>query len=190
MKIQIIIGSVRSGRIGDQIANWVEQQLRSRGEHQFEIIDLTEWSLPLDDEPGIPAYGEYLQPHTLAWSEKIASGDAFVFIVPQYNWGYPASLKNALDHLYTEWDNKPALIVSYANRGGGKAASQLMQVLQGLHMQNCNHNVEIALSELTLDETRRLVDPTNSLNVFQPSMQRGIDNLYSLLTPQPQDNPL
>jgi NAD(P)H-dependent FMN reductase len=90
----------------------------------------------MDDEPDIPAAGKaYANPLTRAWSEKIAAAPAVVFVTPQYNWGYPAPLKNALDHLYREWRGKPALIVSYGGHGGGKCAVQLRQVLDGLKMR-------------------------------------------------------
>lgn len=102
---------------------------------QFEVVDLKDWLLPTDDEPGIPALGKYASEYSLAWSRKISEGDAFVFITPQYNWGYPAPLKNALDHLYNEWAGKPAMIVTYGGHRGDKCARQLRQVLKGLKMK-------------------------------------------------------
>jgi NAD(P)H-dependent FMN reductase len=87
------------------------------------------------DEPEEPFKGLYTKDHTKAWSNHISLANGFIFVTPQYNWGYPASLKNALDFLYKEWHHKPAIIVSYAHRGGGKAAAQLRQVLEGLHME-------------------------------------------------------
>ncbi|WP_210276145.1 NADPH-dependent FMN reductase [Bartonella sp. HY038] len=146
MQIQIIIGSVRKGRIGPQIASWVKDEISAN--FSAEVIDLKDWNLPMDDEPNLPAEGIYLNCHTRLWSEKISSGDAYIFVFPQYNWGYPAALKNAIDHLYHEWGNKPALIISYANKGGGKAATQLRQVLQGVHMNVAMNNIEIKLSEI------------------------------------------
>ena len=133
-RIQVIIGSTRAQRIGPQIAEWVAQVGRETIEAAFEIIDLREWPLPTDDETGVPAAGTYAFEHTRAWSRKISEGDAFVFVTPQYNWGYPAPLKNALDHLYKEWSGKPALIVTYGAHGGAKCAEQLRQVLEGLKM--------------------------------------------------------
>jgi len=79
--------------------------------------------------------GAYALEHTRAWSGKVSEGDAFVFVSPQYNWGYPAPLKNALDHLHREWSGKPAMIVTYGSQGGGRCADQLRQVLQGLRMR-------------------------------------------------------
>lgn len=97
------------------------------------------------NEPGIPSQihssDQYLHPHTQRWSEEIASYAAFVFVTPQYNWGYSASIKNAIDYLYHEWKGKPAMIVSYGGHGGGKAAEQLKQVLCGVRMRPLERTV-------------------------------------------------
>lgn len=117
-----------------QVAQWVMNHAPSSGGLDLEFVDLADWPLP-DNEPSIPARGVYIHDQTRAWSRKIGEASAFVFVTPQYNWGYPAALKNALDHLYAEWADKPAVIVSYGFHGGGKAAAQLRQVLDGLHMR-------------------------------------------------------
>src|ERR1700722_7931287 len=131
----VIAGSMRPRRIALQIAEWVAEIGRETTKGAFELIDLRDWPLPMDDEPGIPAGGSYEHEHTRAWSRKIAAAPAFVFVTPQYNWGYPAALKNALDHLYTEWAGKPAMIVSYGGHGGEKCAAQLRQVAEGLKLR-------------------------------------------------------
>jgi len=117
--------------------------------------------------PQVPTSASYAHHHTRAWSEEIAAHDAFIFATPQYNWGYPASIKNAIDYLYTEWKGKPAMVVSYGGRGGGKAAVQLGQVLQGVRMRvaptmpglafGSEENGEAAMKEgrLTEDAMRR-----------------------------------
>jgi NAD(P)H-dependent FMN reductase len=133
--VQVILGSVRAGRLCPKIADWVIDLGRASTGLTYELVDLADWPLPMDDEPGIPALGGYVQEHTRAWSRKIAGADAFVFVTPQYNWGYPAALKNAIDHLYAEWRAKPVAIVSYGGHGGGKCAAQLRQVAEGLHMR-------------------------------------------------------
>jgi NAD(P)H-dependent FMN reductase len=134
-RILVIVGSMRARRIGLPIAQWVAQSGRDAISGEFELVDLKDWPLPMDDEPGVPAIHDYAFEHTRAWSRKISGADAFVFVSPQYNWGYPAPLKNALDHLYKEWSGKPAMIVTYGGHGGGKCARQLRQVLKGLHMK-------------------------------------------------------
>jgi len=131
----VIIGSVRRHRIGPDIAEWVAGVGRKTVPATFELIDLRDWPLPMDGEPGIPAVGRYEQPTTQAWSDKIRGADGYIFVTPQYNWGIPAPLKNAIDHLYTEWRGKPAAIISYGGHGGGKCAAQLQQVLSSLKMR-------------------------------------------------------
>jgi NAD(P)H-dependent FMN reductase len=134
--VLVVMGSVRAGRRCPQIASWVIGLAEASSSLKYELVDLTDWPLPMGDEAGIPAaQGEYAQEHTRAWSRKIAMAAAFVFVTPQYNWGYPAPLKNALDHLYKEWKGKPAVIVSYGGHGGGKCAAQLRQVIEGLDMR-------------------------------------------------------
>jgi NAD(P)H-dependent FMN reductase len=136
MSIGVIIGSTRPGRIGDKITQWMIQSITTQHNLNFELIDLAEWDLPLFNEPEIPAKGSiYGNEKTKLWSEKIKSKQGFIFVTPQYNWGYPAALKNAVDYLFHEWTTKPAIIASYAYRGGGKAADQFRQVLHGLHMK-------------------------------------------------------
>jgi NAD(P)H-dependent FMN reductase len=105
-------------------------------------IDLRSHPLPLLDESGIPAKypaanptPHYTHEHSRAWSTEILKHSAFIFVTPQYNWGYPAAIKNAIDYLFHEWTGKPALVVSYGGHGGGKAAAQLVQVCEGLRMK-------------------------------------------------------
>ncbi|EED12138.1 NADPH-dependent FMN reductase Lot6, putative [Talaromyces stipitatus ATCC 10500] len=138
-KIAIIVGSQREPRLGHRIARFVQDTLQERRyEVDLNIVDLAAWNLPLYNEPGIPSKifspKDYKHEHTRRWSNEIASYQAIVFVTPQYNWGYPASLKNAIDYLFNEWKGKPAMIVSYGGHGGGKAAEQLKQVCHGLRM--------------------------------------------------------
>lgn len=142
----VIGGSVRARRLCIQVADWVAAVGRETSGGAFEVVDLKAWPLPLDDEPGIPAAGGYVQDHTRAWSEKITSAGALIFVTPQYNWGYPAPLKNALDHLYKEWEGKPVAIVTYGGHGGGKCATQLRQVLEGMHMRPTATMPELTLT--------------------------------------------
>ncbi|CAN5347438.1 hypothetical protein BH09PSE4_BH09PSE4_18700 [soil metagenome] len=129
----VIAGSVRPQRIAIEVAQWVAAIGREATGGAFEVLDLRDWPLPMDDEPGMPQSGDYTRENTRAWSQKVAVAPAFVFVTPQYNWGYPAALKNAIDHLYREWAGKPALIVTYGGHGGGKCGEQLGQVLEAVH---------------------------------------------------------
>jgi NAD(P)H-dependent FMN reductase len=133
--VLVVMGSIRAGRRCPQIASWVIGIAEMSSNLKYELVDLADWPLPMSDETDIPARGNYTQPHTLAWSRRIAAADAFVFVTPQYNWGYPAALKNAIDHLYKEWEGKPAVIVTYGGHGGTKCAAQLRQVTEAVNMR-------------------------------------------------------
>jgi NAD(P)H-dependent FMN reductase len=128
--ILVIAGSVRPRRVAIKIADWVAALGRETMPCDFEVVDLKAWPLPMDGEPDMPQTGRYALETTRAWARKIAAAPAFVFVSPQYNGGYPAALKNAIDHVHQEWSGKPAMIVTYGGRGGGNCAEQLQQVLQ------------------------------------------------------------
>ncbi|WP_215845085.1 NADPH-dependent FMN reductase [Candidatus Pantoea bituminis] len=182
MNIKIITGSVRSSRVGPQISQWILTTIQQSAAYSSsEIVDLKKWQLPLDDEPYLPATGQYVQPLTRRWSKKIKEGDIIIFVFPQYNAGYPAALKNAIDHLYDEWNAKPAIIVSYANRGGGKAASQMRQVLEGIFMRPLSSEIEIKLSEMNFDPMGRIADPESSLAVYQDKLMGLMHEAESIL---------
>jgi NAD(P)H-dependent FMN reductase len=133
--VLVVMGSARAARLCPQIASWVIDIAVATSTAKYELVDLADWPLPMNDEPAIPALGRYLQAHTQAWSSKISTADGFIFVTPQYNWGYPAVLKNAIDHLYGEWRDKPAVIVTYGGHGGVKCAAQLRQVAEAVHLR-------------------------------------------------------
>jgi len=184
-EVQIIIGSTRPNRIGRQVAEWVSRGIAEAGagaaNFAAELLDLAEWNLPFLDEPGVPAGGHYVHEHTRAWSRKIAGADGFVFVTPQYNWGYPAALKNALDHLFREWNGKPAVIVSYGYHGGGKAAAQLRQVLEGLRMRPAATMPAITFSHAMLAGDGRLRDTTEDFACYADELARAAGELAGLL---------
>jgi NAD(P)H-dependent FMN reductase len=159
-RILVIVGSTRAQRVCPHIAQWVAQVGRETTPASFEVVDLKDWRLPMDDEPDIPARGgDYACEHTRAWSRKIAGGDAFVFVSPQYNWGYPAPLKNALDHLYGEWTGKPAMIVTYGSHGGVRCAAQLRQVLEGMRMKPVATMPALMLAREHIEANAGAIDP-------------------------------
>ena len=148
-KVGVIVGSQRSARAGRQITEFVVEAIKNVDPAvSVSIIDLRDWNLPLYDEPQLPTLitsaAQYAHAHTRKWSAEVASRDAFVFVTPQYNWGYPAGLKNAIDHLFNEWTGKPGLVVSYGGRGGGKAAAQLKEVLRGVRIRPVERTVGLA----------------------------------------------
>jgi NAD(P)H-dependent FMN reductase len=136
----VVVCSQRVPRAGLQITEFVLRTIQQTNPSvTLSLIDLSTWNLPLFNEPGVPSQitslSQYTHSHTQRWSAEISSHSAFIFVTPQYNWGYPASIKNAIDYLFNEWKDKPAMIVSYGGHGGGKAAGQLKQVLQGVRMR-------------------------------------------------------
>jgi NAD(P)H-dependent FMN reductase len=186
--VAVVIGSTRPGRTCPEIARWVLETAReSASPLCYELVDLAEIDLPFLDEPAIPAYGRYVHEHTLAWSRRVAGYDGFVFVLPQYNWGYPAVLKNALDFLYAEWHGKPAGVVTYGHHGGGKAAEQIRLVLQGLHMIPADPPVLLSVADRDTDADGRLLDAEQTLGPARPGVasldRRLADVLCAIPTP-------
>src|SRR5262249_39119367 len=118
-RIGIILGSTRPNRNGEQVAKWVLDIASHRDDAEFELLDLRDYPLPPPDEPVPPALGQYQNDHTKQWAAKIASFDGFVIVTPEYNHGTSGVLKNAIDFLFAEWNNKAVGFVSYG--GGGRA---------------------------------------------------------------------
>jgi NAD(P)H-dependent FMN reductase len=179
--VYVVVGSTRPRRIGRQVADWVLDNIPADSGFGAELVDLKDWHLPLSDEPHNPSTGLYVQDHTLTWSRKIAAAAGFIFVTPQYNWGYPASLKNALDHLRKEWNGKPATIVSYGHHGGVKAAAQLRQVLEGLRMLPTQTMVAITFSEDMLAADRRLRDPAEDFSAYARAIAQACAELSVLV---------
>lgn len=145
LKIGIILGSTRPNRVGPQVAVWVESIAARRDDADVELVDLRDQALPHLDEPLSPMLGQYQNEHTKAWAEKIASFDALIFVTPEYNHGLPGALKNAIDFLHAEWNNKAAGIVSYGVAGGMGAAAQLRQICGQLGMADVPGQVGLNL---------------------------------------------
>ncbi|MFI7698084.1 NADPH-dependent FMN reductase [Nonomuraea sp. NPDC049480] len=145
IKIGIIIGSTRPGRNGENVARWVHDLAVKRDDAHFELIDLAGFALPHLDEPMPAAMSQYAHDHTRAWSEHIASFDGFVFVTPEYNHSTSGSLKNAIDYLYDEWQDKAAGLVSYGVDGGVRAAEHLRQVLGQLKVADVPAQVALSL---------------------------------------------
>jgi NAD(P)H-dependent FMN reductase len=134
-RLTVIIGSTRPGRAGLPIARWFADRARSHGGFDVEVVDLAELDLPLFNEPKHPRLRQYIHRHTKDWSTIVDAADAFVIVTPEYNYGYPASLKNAIDYLHEEWRDKPVGFVSYGGVAAGtRAVQQLKQVVSTLKM--------------------------------------------------------
>lgn len=145
IKVGIIIGSTRPGRKGEAVAKWVYDIAAKKGDAQYELVDLLSFELPLLDEPVPPAMGQYTKPHTKAWAAKVAALDAFVFVTPEYNHGPSGALKNALDFVYREWNNKAAGFVGYGSAGGTRAVEQLRLVMGELQIADVRAQVALSL---------------------------------------------
>jgi NAD(P)H-dependent FMN reductase len=145
IRVAVIIGSTRPGRNGEAVATWVYDIARKRSDAQFELVDIKEFNLPLLDEPIPPAMGQYKNPHTKNWAAKIASFDAYVFVTPEYNHGTSGALKNAIDYLYSEWNNKAAAFVAYGSSLGARAVEHLRLVMGELKIADVRAQVGLSL---------------------------------------------
>jgi len=145
IRTAIVIGSTRPGRKADAVAQWVYGIAKQRSDAEFEIVDIKDFDLPLLDEAMPPAMGRYSRPHTKSWAEKIAGFDAYVFVTPEYNHGTSGALKNALDFLYHEWNNKAAGFVGYGGSGGRLAVEQLRGVMAELQIADVRAQVALSL---------------------------------------------
>jgi len=173
----VIAGSLRPRRIAPQVAHWVAQIGREATGGAFEVIDLKDWPLPMDDEPEVPHGGRYAFEHTRAWSRKIGGAGAYVFVTPQYNWGYPAPLKNALDHLYTEWAGKPAMIVTYGGHGGERCGEQLQQVCEGLRMKPIATRTALTLPRAHIEANSGQIDPAAAFGAHVEDLKQAFGEL-------------
>lgn len=146
IKIAIIVGSTRPGRKADAVAAWVHGLATQRKDAEFEIVDIKDFNLPLLDEPVPPSRGQYSQPHTKAWSAKIAAFDAYVFVTPEYNHATSGALKNAIDFLYKEWNNKAAGFVGYGSAGGTRAVENLRLIMGEIQVADVRAQVALSLA--------------------------------------------
>lgn len=150
MHIAIIIGSTRPNRNAEQVARWVHEIAKKRTDAEFELVDIRDFDLPLLDE-SLSAFGtaflkkEYARPHTKAWAAKIRAFDGYVFVTPEYNHGVSGALKNALDYLYVEWNNKAAGFVAYGSAGGTRAVEQLRLILAELQIATVRNEVNLSV---------------------------------------------
>lgn len=155
-KILVIVGTTRPGRASKPIAEWVMTEADTRGAHTYELADLKDIDLPFLDEPVLAAVGDYRHEHTQRWAEMVGEADGIVIVTPEYNHGYPAALKNALDYLYAEWNHKPVAFVSHSavSAAGIRAVEQLLPVVLHLKMQPVSSKVHIPNTGEQIDDDR------------------------------------
>jgi NAD(P)H-dependent FMN reductase len=169
--LQIIIASTRPGRIALPVAEWINGVAQKHEAfHDVQLVDLAEWNLPFMDEPHHPRLRRYEHQHTRDWSAKIDQADAFVIVLPEYNYGFTAPLKNAIDYLHHEWAYKPVGLVSYGGVAAGTRAAQMIkQVLTTLKMMPLPEAVQIPFVAQFLDE-HRAIHPNNIMEAASVAM--------------------
>ena len=145
LKIGIILGSTRPGRNGKAVADWVFDKARARIGADYDLIDLADHPLPHMDEPMSPMMGQYAGEHTKAWAATIAPYDAYVFVTPEYNHSTSGVLKNAIDYLYAEWNNKAAAFVSYGGVGGARAIEHLRAICSELQIAHVRQQLSFSM---------------------------------------------
>ncbi|MCI1553496.1 MAG: NAD(P)H-dependent oxidoreductase [Levilactobacillus sp.] len=164
-KIGLIIGSTRPSRISPSIAKWLQVRV-TQPDLPVDLLDLATIDLPFLKDPAMPADHQYTLDSTKRWSEQVQGYDAFILLFPQYNWGYPAPLKNALDTLYQEWRGKPVSLVSYGNHGGFQAALGMQLVVRGLKMPLLTNNLQISLEKSWFDDQSQFTDVDLALTPY------------------------
>lgn len=142
--IKIITSTTREGRKGIAVANWITKVVKQGNKYNVELLDLSEINLPFMDEPNHPRLKQYQHEHTKRWSATIDEADAFIIVLAEYNFGFPAPIKNAIDYLYNEWMHKPVAFVSYGGVSGGLRSTQMLkQVVTAIHMMPVVDQVNI-----------------------------------------------
>jgi NAD(P)H-dependent FMN reductase len=181
IKLMVVIGSVRPGRIGLSVALWVHEYITERGGFEIDFVDLAELNLPLVDEHRLPRAQQYGRRHTAAWSARVEQADAFLFVSPEINSSFAPALKNALDFLFHEWSRKPVGLVSYGGRGGGAFGTAALQpVLSELQLIAASTHIDIAKAATQVEDgffipeekqTARLDDLLDELHALAPALR-------------------
>lgn len=162
LRLMVIVGSTRPGRVGPRVAQWFAQRVEEDARFDLDLVDLAELALPMMDEPNHPRLQQYTKPHTVAWSQRVAAADAVVFVTPEYNHSFPAPLKNAIDYLQIEWGHKAAGFVSYGGVSAGTRAVQMLkQIVVALRMMPATAAVPIPF-------VARKVDGDGNFTADQP----------------------
>ncbi|HEY7932686.1 MAG TPA: NAD(P)H-dependent oxidoreductase [Solirubrobacteraceae bacterium] len=151
-ELQVVIASTRPGRVGPAVAQWFCELAGTHEAFDLRTVDLAEIDLPFMDEPNHPRLRRYTQEHTKRWSATISGADAFVFVMPEYNNGFNAPLKNAIDYLHDEWQYKPVGLLSYGGVAAGTRAAQMIkQVITSLKMVPVTEAVSIPFISQFID---------------------------------------
>ncbi len=179
----VVAGSARPLRRSPAVADWVARLGAEVSATPFHVVDLCEVGLGFDDEPALPAKGVYVCATTRRWSERVAGAQGVVFVTPQYNLGYPAILKNAIDHLHGEWRDKPVLVITYGGGGGDKCAAQLRQVLTGVHVRLTEAMPGLLLARERIVADDGEIDPEQDFADHREAVRTAIGELVALSEP-------
>ncbi len=171
LKIAIITGSTRPTRVNDQVAKWVLEQAQKRGDAEYTLVDIKDANLPLLDEALPAGFGQYQNAHTKAWADIIRQYDGYVIVTPEHNHSTSAALKNALDYVYAEWNNKAVGFVGYGSAQGVRAVEHLRQIVGELQMADVRTAVQLSL----------FTDFTDNASVFKPA-DFHLESLDTMLT--------
>ncbi len=178
LNVKVILGSTRQGRFSDTPGRWITEELGKRGDVKAELLDLRDYPMPFFDEQETPSYKQkpYAHPVVAKWTAKIAEADAFLIIAPEYNHGYTAVLKNALDYVYQEWNTKPVGFISYGSVQGARAVEQLRQVAVELQMAPIRNAIH-----MPYDVVMAIGKGTPGKDVFAPYAERASGLIDQLL---------
>ena len=172
----VIIASTRPGRVGLPVAEWFLGHAREHGQFDLDVVDLAELGLPFLDEPNHPKMRNYTQDHTKRWSARVDAADAFVFVTPEYNLGYTAPLKNAIDFLHHEWKHKPVAFVSYGGvSAGSRAVAMLKTVVSGVSLVPAGATVSIPFVRQFVEDG--VLQPNDTMEEAAPAL---LDDLARL----------
>jgi NAD(P)H-dependent FMN reductase len=178
MVISVIVGSIRQGRFGERPAKWIFQQVQKRDGVEARLLDLRDFPMPFFDHPmppGMPGRAPYEHEVVKRWTNEIAQSDGFIFVTPEYNYGPPAVLKNALDWVYQEWNRKVAAFVSYGGTGGIRSVQQLRLTAIELQLAPLRWSVHVPAATLWAHFQGGDVD--KGLAEVEPQAKAMLDNL-------------
>ena len=181
LKTKLIIASTRPGRKGPAIATWIESEAKEHPELELEVLDLAAINLPLLDEPNHPRLKQYEKQHTKDWSAKIDDAEAFIIVMPEYNFGFNAALKNAIDFVFQEWHNKPVALVSYGGVSAGMRAVQMLKpVLLAVSLVPIPEAVSVPMFTQFINDEGVFV-PNETLSKSAQAMMKGLIKWGKLL---------
>lgn len=169
IRVAVIIGSTRPGRRSEAVANYIFNIAKERHDADYELVDIKDFDLPLLDEPNPASMNQYVHPPTKTWAKKIDSFDAYVFVTPEYNHSTSGALKNAIDYLYKEWNNKAAGFVSFGSALGTRAVEHLRGIM-----------AELQIADVRAHVTFSLFTDFENFNVFRPGAYHE-KNVHTLL---------